>query len=288
MRIKTYLFSLILCIVLSSSSVWAAQPIAPGEQAVQEDLAIRYDVANWDGKGGPIVAGITPGQIPGALDLDHVRWLDADGKSVLLRQFTMTDHQVTVEVAVTRTCDGAHQVLFDHLARPRTMAPLDPPALPYGSIRSDEIGDVCFALPGHRGGFHAIEFVRHNVVVLLRGEGTGMNHLKVLALAIDKAIVSQPLYRSWETSRAWPSITKFELPETTVKAGATLPVTLEITGSNNGNLMKAWEVSAGGVEEKNGTTVYYAEGSGRQTLTLLVANQRGLAASATIEFDVTK
>jgi hypothetical protein len=278
-----------------SGAVLANEEGSPSVQAWRSELASRYDVASWPGKGGPVVAGIAPSEIASAaslpLALDRVEWLTVgDDERVLRRDFTTRAADLTIAVAVARSCDAAHQVLFDHLARPRSMMPLDPPALPYGCVRLGDLGDVAFALPASEGdGYVAVEFVRGNVVVLLRAEASAARGVEAAARSLDATLRRLPAFESAEASGRWPRVERFASLAAVARAGDTIPLDIRVADpAGTEPLLRAFELDAGGILEEAGSVRYHAEAPGHQVLTLLVANDRGLAASARQGIDVVK
>jgi len=291
---------MILGSILGLATLAAAQPApAPPQEtgasaiaAWRSELAERYGVDAWPGKGGPVVAGLRPELVAdGAFGLvfDHARWIDVAGeKTALLREYRALDGTVTLDVAVTRTCDGAHAAFFDHLARPRSMMPLDPPALPYGCVRLAGIGDVAFALPaGDTPGYRAIEFVRSNLVILLRAEkDEGTEPLEGIARAIDRAIRERPTFDRWEASGAWPAIGRFAALSARVRTGAEVPIEIEVSDPHGEAITRTFDFEAGGIREEGGRVLYHAEASGQVTLELRIANASGLAESARLSIEV--
>jgi hypothetical protein len=247
-------------------------------------------VESWPGKYGTVVAGIRKEDIStddSPLAVDHERWQEMNGEWVLIRQLVMADKQITLEVAVARNCLTAHRLLFEHLVRPRSMSPLEHPALPYGSVLLDDIGDVCFALPQHGSEeFRSVEFVRNNIVFLLRTKGEVPVGLREFAETIDRAIQSLPSYRNWKDSKLWPSIDRFETPTNHMNSRSKIPLFISITDPGKEDFTIMWDLSSGGILEEKGMKYYYAEGSGPRIITLLVGNQSGLASSAQIELQV--
>jgi hypothetical protein len=259
--------------------------------ATAGDLSLRYGFESWPGKQGPVVAGITAEELirlAGPLRKDHDDWLEADGEWLMVRQFAAADAGLIIDVAVTRSGRSAQGFLFAHLTRLSSMQPLAPPALPCGRIRLTGIGDVCFALPTHGESFHSIEFVRHNIAVFLRSTGKGERDLKKAAESIDQYILSRPRYTDWRSSGLWISVDKFELPESLVKEGSLTPLFVSVSDPRNESVVRSWELSAGGIVEEEGQILYYAEGEGDQSVTLLIADESGLATSARAEVTVVR
>ncbi len=289
---------IVICLFLFSclSFPFAPAPVAQDYTSEREtrlgEYADRYGVENWPGKYGSVVAGlglddISTDEVP--LVLDHERWLTVDNERVVVRHYESVDQRFILEMAVTRSCGTAHQLFFDQLTSPKSMVPLEPPALPFGRVRLDDIGDICFALPQHgEEEFHSIEFVRNNLVVRIRSKGRESVGLRDFAESLDHTILSRPRYRDWRNSKLWPSIDRFEASTRQVKARSTTPLSISIADPRNEPFTISWDLSAGGILEEKGGVCYYAEGSGPQTLTLLVVNQSGLAATSRIELVITK
>jgi len=266
-----------------------------GEKEWAEQIALRYDPAGWPAKNGPVVAGLEMGKelTEGfGLSSDYNLWIDVDDERIVQRYFTAPEGRTTVGIAAARSCAAAHKVLFKHLARPRAMVPLEPPALPYGEIRLEGVGDICFATPiAGGGGFHSIAFTRFNVAVLLRTfDREAAGTLRDLAVAFDKAIVGQRLYKDWISSNQWPEIVRFDAAATRVKTKSIVPLAVDLStpASIGTPLVIDWEMSAGGIATIEDASNYHAEGEGVESLTLLVADQRGLTTSSKIEFEITR
>lgn len=283
---------LCLCTIAGAAPAWTEETGAASSEGNLENPASRYGFEDWPGKEGPVVAGITLeplSAVTGRLAVDHRDWLEADGEWILTREFSTADHSLTIDVAVARTCRGAQELLFAHLTRQTVMKSLDPPALPCGRVRLTDTGDVCFGLPQHGGeGYHSVEFARNNVVIFLRTDGEATGDLSSIATAIDALILSQPVFPDWRSSRLWISIDRFEIPDARARAGSMVPLVVSVSDPRNEAYTRDWEVSAGGILEEDGEISYYAEGSGRQSITLLVADESGLAASARAEIEVVR
>lgn len=291
MRVVACLF-LLTFLSDSFQPATAVQEEIPQRDTRLGEYADRYGVESWPGKYGSVVAGLSLEDLSTddtPLVMDHERWLDVDGEKVVNRQYVTADKLVILEVAVARSSRTAHWLLFDFLTSSRTVKPLEPPALPFGRVRLDGIGDVCFALP-QRGQeeFHSIEFVRYNIVVRIRSKGGESTGLRGFAEAVDRTILSRPLYRDWQESKLWPSIDRFEASSNQLKVRSIVPLLISITEPRDEHFTMTWEMSAGGILEEKGSVYYYAEGSGPQTLTLLVANRSGLADAARIELQVSE
>ncbi len=260
-----------------------------------ERLALRYDAAGWPGKAGPVVAGLELDEgllEKNGLSTDHRIWLAEGDERILLRYFSAPLKRLSAGVGVARSCAAAQKILFGHLARPRAIEPIATPVLPYGEIRMEGLGDVCFVVPlGDGAGFHSIEFVRHNVVILLRAfDRKTAKGLKDLAIALDDAIIARPLHKDWLSSNEWPEIVRFDTPRTSVEANSIVPLAVSLSSrfSSGAPLSIDWEMTAGGIIQDGGAFRYHAEGEGAERLILLVADERGLARSAGIEFVIAK
>lgn len=285
------------CLLLSFTvlcSFLTAQELV-GEEEWTSQLALRYDPTGWPAKTGPVVAGLTLDRKlreKFILSTDHHIWLDVDDERIIQRHLAAPDRRTIAGVAVARTCAAAQNILFSHLARPRAMAPLDPPALPYGEFRMEGVGDVCFAMRFKDGkGFHSIEFTRFNVVVLLKAfDSEAAAALKELAIVIDQAIVARPLFKDWISSNEWPEIVRFEAATTRLKTNSIVPLEVSVSNrlSSGIPLVIDWEMSAGGIVKTKSAVSYHAEGGGIETLVLLVADERGLADYSRIEFEITR
>ncbi len=291
MRVMLYIaiFFFLLAPIFSGKT---AQGLPPELDTLRSEFANRYGYEVWPGRYGMVVAGIRPEDISIdgiQLDFDHGRWIEVNGEWVWIRQLESKDGKITLDLAIARTCRTAHRLLFDHLVRPRSMKPFDPPALPYGEIRLDDTGDICFALPQHgREEFHSIEFVRNNIVILLTARREVSVGLKDIAGRIDSLILSRPAYRDWRGSGLWPRVDRFDVPSGEVKSRSMIPLLVSVTDPGNEPFTISWDLSSGGILEEKGSRYYYAEGSGTKTINLLVANRSGLASSARTEIQVVE
>jgi len=275
-------------------SVSSAQERA-GEKEWTSRLALRYDSAGWPAKTGPVVAGLKQDKVFGerfSLSADHNIWLEVNDERIVQRNFASPDRRAAAGIAVARSCAAAQKILFNHLARPRSMAPFDPPALPYGEIRMEGVGDVCFAARFTGGeGFHSIEFTRFNVVVLLKAfDREAARALRDLAVAVDKALVAQRLFKDWISSNEWPEIVRFDAASTRIRTNSIVPLAVSVTNRSSVGtpLLIGWEMSAGGIIEAKDVLSYHAEGEGVESLVLLVADERGLTSTSRIEFEITR
>ncbi len=288
-------FTVLIGVAALFSAVPAAgQHDAPKGEQIPAAVLSGYDFENWPGRDGDVIPGFDPASPPFArydLQFDHDEWLVTDGEWVVIRQFVTPGRELTVDVAVARSCRSAHRALFEHLTRQTAAATLAPPLLPNGQVRLTDIGDVCFGVPQNGPSpFRSVEFVRNNIVVLLTVDEGARIPLLSVAGEIDRHLLSLPAFPDTRSSGRWISIDDFRIGEGPGSArpvrGALLPVEISVTVPSGGDHSRSWRLSEGGIVEREGELFYLAEASGNQTITLLIRDRSGLAAHADVRLTV--
>lgn len=168
-------------------------------------------------------------------------------------------------------------------------------AKPVGSTLGLKIGDICFATPGKKeGSFSSIDFIRCNVVIMMRAEGSLQDKLKKMAAIMDTELnVPGKKKASYSQLQGIPRIT---LPEKLVemqpeiKLGTSLSLDLKVEKLLPGQFDETryfWRLTGGGVDEdSSGNFHYYGGDLGEQTITVTTVNELGLHDSKTLKIKV--
>jgi len=298
---KTYknILLIVVCCMACSFVAWADEGgVSLSEKTWRSELAVRFDLSGWQGKAGPVVSGLDANQLKiekWNMKADHNRWINVDGEAVVIRHFANKDFSLTMDVTVAKSCKNAQNAFFNNLARARTLPYTNGKELPYGYVRLDGIGDVCFALPSQDSkGYHTIEFVQNNIVYVLKSRVFSTEKQRVsvdlleIAKGMDQLVKSQPHYSDWKSSGQWPAVHNLSSSNIKDEKSGLIPLEVITSESKDSSFIKNWEMTAGGIVENNGKIQYYKEGLGPQKLTLMIADKRGLAASASLEFPIGK
>ncbi len=286
------------CLSLACGALFVAASAAQPATEFDERLKLvktEYDYAAWGRDTGRVIAGvpISAAVLPRLksmtrawptdnYDLEHMgqetltkvrtRWRQADGD----------DFDATMVVA--RSFDAAKEYLIRRYAETQREPPL---IRPVGRKYALQTGNVCFVIPLERGeGFSSIDFIRDNVVFMLRADGAMRKELANVAAALDAQLLKQKPASRYEQLAERPTIKAFGIAKPRVELGEKAPLILDVAQPGDRQLHYLWTMTAGGIEDDLlGGFVYYAGELGKHQITVTVVNDVGLYASksATVE-----
>lgn len=233
---------LAIVLVLAFTGTASAQ-----ESAILSPSTVRarYDSERWPGRTGPSWVGPdraaiewegwkhsrAPHLAPRTV-LEH----DGVGNAKVLgigieRQHALVGpsldpklHFLRVEFGITTAPRQAHTLLLNHFLTPRSAAPADPPALPWGEVRLDGLGDVAFG-PSEPRRMTRIVFVRGNIFVRVDAVGDAARIALDYCRHLDREIQKSERADRYD-SLTLPAPVRFEL--TAEPTGLGQPVGLEL------------------------------------------------------------
>ncbi len=274
----------------------AGQGGSPPEQQV-ERLEALYDFPRWCEETGEVTAGVAVSPaVVAQLESMETTWPQAfyaldrlgDREYTVIRQrWESPRGEVDVTLVVAPTLTAAKEYLIFRYANTQRAKPL---VLPRGEEHGLELGHLAFVLPEDGGdGFARIDFLRHNVLTMLRAEGGMRGELRAVAEAIDRELRAKEPAPSLERLPERPLIRAFRPERSKIRRGRKVPLVLDVASPGDRPLRYSWTMGSGGVEKDGlGRFLYYGEAAGIERITVTVTNDLGLRASATAKLTVTK
>ncbi|NIM14949.1 MAG: hypothetical protein GTO45_23535 [Candidatus Aminicenantes bacterium] len=264
----------------------------------------KYDFANWGSETEKVIPGLaisekTLPQLSGlekAWKEDHYRIIKIRETAFLvMRQWWKADdRQFDVKMVVCPTFAAAKRCLIFHYADTTRKTPLiKPPGRKFGL----DMGNLCFvmpektAAPGRDGNFSyafsSIDFIRHNVLFMMRAEGSLKKELGTMAGILDNHLLEKKPVTTYSQLKDIPLITRFSCERIDIKRGESVPLLLEVSNTGKRELHYSWRMTGGGIEkDANGNFLYYGGDVGSQTITVTVLNDLGLYSSKSLEVKV--
>ncbi len=298
---KKEFYVYIVCIVFFVTFFLAGTPgqLCAQSRDMSEDqlktVKERYDYANWAVQTGIVIPGLTISQntlpqlegMSKVWEKDICRIENTGGNtySKIRQWWRATDRHLEITMVVCPTFEAAKEYLVSAYANTQ-ISPLF--IKPKGSESGLNIGNICYATPLKRvSGYSDVDFIRYNVLIMMRAEDDSRNDLGSAAGILDDLLLEKTREESYSELNDIPTITRFSCEKTTIKQGKTVLLDLDIDNSSRGELRYFWEVSGGGTKkDRAGNFVYYAGDVGRQTITVTVINNLGLHDSKSLEIEV--
>ncbi|MCP4664440.1 MAG: hypothetical protein GY856_54345 [bacterium] len=296
---KAKLFVLLLAALGLGAGVTgtiAGQGGSTPEQQV-ERLKALYDFPRWHEETGEVISGVAvSAAVVAQLESMTTTWPQAfyaldrlgDREYTVIRQRWESEQgEVDVTMVVAPTLAAAQEYLIFRYANTQREKPL---VMPRGDELGLDLGHLAFVLPEDGSdGFVRIDFLRHNVLTMLRAEGGLRGELRAVAEAIDRELRAKESALSTDRLPERPLIRTFHPQRSKIRRGQKVPLVLDVDSPGDRPLRYFWTMDSGGVEENLlGWFLYYGEGPGDQRITVTVVNDLGLRASATAKLTVTK
>jgi len=263
----------------------------------------RYDYANWEAGSGKVIPGVkisenvlqkfdsttmkrawkkdiySMGKVegtPNSYSIIRKYWKSEDKNSLL-----------DITMVVAPTPEAARKYLILRYAGSQLGANLVKPA---GRNLGIDIGKTCFVTrSGEAGNLSSIDFIRDNVVIMIKAEGSFRTELEPMARELDDRLLQESPADNYSQLKETPTITRFSCERITIKPGESVPLHLKISNPKQRELRYFWHMSGGGVEEdRNGNFFYYGGEEGKHTITVTVLNDVGLHYSTSLEIEVTR
>ena len=292
---KGYHIYIIAVLLVAGFFAGLLQAQSPGITDEQLNTAkVKYDYANWEAETGKVIAGlnIVPAILPQLESMSNL-WqkdnftIETVEKTtyVKIRQWwAANDSRLGITMVICPTYSAAKEYLIYYYANTQ-MAPVVPK--PTGRQLGLDIGNVCYAAPVRQGGgFLAVDFIRHNVLILMRAEGNSRKDLPAAARILDNLLSKKKTVGHYSELEI-PAITEFSCKKTQIKQGEKVLLDLEVSNPTDGELHYSWDISGGGVKKNfKGNFVYYGGEVGTQTISVTVINDLGLHQSRSLEIEV--
>jgi hypothetical protein len=261
------------------------------QKQLKEEIKARYKYEAWKHK----IKGVIQGVAISRETLEELKFMLKVWKKDDYRILTMkgvpnpmvrirkcwaeNKDQLEVTMVVGHTFDEMKTYLFSQLLGPQNAL-----RMVRKSDYDSEIGDFCFMIPGEEGGtFSIIDFIRNNVVIMMRASGCLQIKLKDMAKKLDCLLIENGTVPSYSCLKEIPHVTLSQNQEP-IKLGMSMFLMIP-----DKKLRYFWKLTGGGVEkDSEGNFVYYAGELGKQTITVTAVNEHGLQYSDTIEIDVKR
>jgi hypothetical protein len=261
----------------------------------------RYDYINWDAGNGKVIPGVKISENilqkfnnikmkrAWKKDISSMGKVEGIPYSIIRKYWKSEDNNSLLDVTmvVAPTSEAARKFLIMRYAASQIGPSLVKPA---GRDLGIDIGKTCFVTgTGEMGNLSSIDFIRDNVVIMMKAEGSFRSKLEPMARELDERLLQEPPADNFSQLKETPIITRFSCERITIKPGESVPLHLEVNNPKQRELRYSWNMSGGGVEKDgNGNFFYYGGEEGKHTITVTVLNDVGLHYSRTLEIEVTR
>jgi hypothetical protein len=202
------------------------------------------------------------------------------------RAWVSPEGRLEVTQVVAPTFEAAKACLIETYAR-TSMA--SPPVRPEGRSFGLDIGRICFVTPAgsEAGAFSGIDFIRHNVLFMIRAEGGMQTRLKSLAGSLDALLAAKEPAASLETHPERPRIRHFSAEADTLRKGLETALNLDVRQAPPCGLFYDWTLTGGGIrKDLLDRFIYYGGETGTHHVTVTVINEKGLHDRASLNLSV--
>ena len=290
----------VLCVATLFTVLFAEQTTGVHEKAIRDRIRLvkeRTNFANWGRETGKVISGVVISEKP-LPQLSALRkvWREDNYSAETARKVTyirirkwwrLEDEQFEATMVVGPSFVAMKEYLLLRYAETQREPPLiKTPGRKLGL----KIGNVCFVTAEEEGeAFSSIDFIRHNVLIMMRAEGDVRMKLRAMAETIDGLLLKQKPVRKYEQLRDRPTIRAFSAEKKKVKFGENTPLRLEVRNPQDRELRYVWTMTGGGVKKNLvGNFVYQGGEKGKQRLTVTVVNDVGLYDSESVNIEVVQ
>jgi hypothetical protein len=253
----------------------------------------QYGFDSWGQESGRIISGLTPAetdppQLEGMRDLRPgdawaMRPVENHRCAAIRRAWVSPEGRLEVTQVVAPTFDAAKACLIEAYARTSMVSP---PVRPGGRTFGLDIGRICFVTPA-ADGFSGIDFIRHNVLFMLRAEGRMQARLKSMAESLDALLASKEPAASLEEHPERPRIRYFAAEADSLRTGLETVLTLDVRQAPPCGLTYDWTLTGGGVrKDLLDRFIYYGGETGSHQVKVTVINEKGLHDTASLSLSV--
>jgi hypothetical protein len=288
----------IICVMFFVSCFFAGEPGQCRAQSEDQLKTVKekYDYAHWAAETNKVIPGLTISpavlsQLEGMTkewgkDICRVESIGGNTYTRMRQWWKSADGQIEIIMVVCPTFSAAKEYLISAYAN-RQIAPQITKSK--GSRSGLNVGNVCYATPVPGGGFSDIDFIRHNVIIMLQARGDSRDELGAAAGTLDQLLSDKTREESYAKLKDVPTITRFSCGKAKVRQGKRIRLNLEVNNPAKGELRYFWEMSGGGVKKDHtGNFVYYAGDEGRHTIKVTVLNDLGLQDTKSLQIEVVE
>ena len=293
-------YPLILCAVLGFTTILFGMAIGQHDKLIQERTKLvkeKYDFANWEKETGKVISGVAISEEMFAPLKSLRKVWPKDNYSVekiqeatytRIRQWWRSERdEFEVTMVVGPTFEAAKQYLIRQYDETQREPPLIKPS---GRRFGLTIGNVCFVTTEkERADFATIDFIRHNVLFMMRAEGALRKQLRSIAEDLDALMLKKKMFAKYGDLPDLPTVKTFSAKKTEIKLGEDVPLILKVNNPQKRQLRYFWTMTGGGVEENVPEGfVYHGGEKGKQRITVTVVNDLGLQSSKSLDIGVVQ
>lgn len=291
----------LFCVSFIFSTFFYNTVFGQPERVFQEQLRLvkeKYNFANWGIDTGKVISGmpITAQILPQLSEMDKVWRKDNYSVQniqkityVKIRKLWRSENgEFEATMVLGSTFEAVKQYLIMRYAETQREPPLIKPA---GRKFDLKIGNVSFVTAIDRRGeaFSSIDFIRHNVLIMVRAEGDVRKELKAMAETLDTFLLEKKPVAKYKQLPDLPTIKTFSLEKSKIKLRESVMLTVEVNNPGKRELHYFWTMTGGGVEKDLlENFVYYGTEAGIQHITVTVVNDIGLYGTESVDIEVVK
>lgn len=293
------LFS-ILYILLIPTILFVNNSLGQTEETIRRRIELvkeKYDFANWGPETGKVISGVAISEkvLPQLNSMKKV-WrednysveIDQEIRYAVIRKWwQMEDDQFDISMVVGPSFEAAKEYLISRYIETQREPPLVKPS---GREFGLNLGNVCFVTVEEEDeAFSSIDFIRHNVLFMMRAEGNVRMSLRNMAETLDALLLKKTPVGSYDKLPDLPTIKTFFPEKAKINLGEETLLTLEIINPQQKELRYFWTMSGGGVDKDLlENFVYYGAEVGKQHIIVTVVNEIGLLDSKSVDIEVVK
>ena len=257
MRIRSCVIS---CIALLLAVNLVEKAIGQPERAFQRQLELvkqKYDLANWGPETGRVISGLAISEevLPQLSSMKKV-WREDDYSVENVQKASYTkirkwwrreNDQFKVTLVVAPSFDAAKRYLILRYATTQRKTPLiKPPGRAFGL----NIGNVCFVTEREQGeAFSSIDFIRHNVVLMMSAKGDVQKAMASMARTLDALLAKKHPIEDFKQLPDLPKVKTLSPTKASINLGEHVLLTLEVDNPKRKELHYFWTLTGGGVEK---------------------------------------
>lgn len=293
--LKAACAALLLTLISGSAWVESSDPLSSERLGRFKD---RYGYGSWGHETGTVISGLSVSEnvLP---RLDGMRNAWRSGRysvaaveknlcAEIRQAWEGPTGRMEVTQVVAPTFEAAKAYLIQTYA---DTSMFSPPVRPEGRRFGLEIGRICFVTPVGKGaaGFSSIDFIRHNVLFMLRAEGNVQALLKGIAESLDALLAAKKPAVSYDQHPERPRILNFTPGKGAIRTGEEVSLTLDVQQEPPCALHYDWTMTGGGVQMNLlDRFVYYGGETGNHRVTVTVINEKGLLGTASLDISVAR
>lgn len=294
---------LIFCLMGFNAGVLAGVEQQQAQEVEREKelkrVMERYEYSKWTPDTGRVTAGVSVNRrlLRRVRGLEQV-WerdsytIETVGKTTytkIRKWWKREKGQLEVTMVVSPSLNAAKEYLIHRYANTELSAGNMDKKVSVRALKMD-IGHICFASPVRKGeGYSSIDFIRNNVLFMLRAEGDVRGELGIVARSLEALLLQREAVKSRTLLVERPVVAHFSALKARIKLGESVPLRLEVHNPVGEELRYTWKMTGGGIEKGlTGNYVYYGGEVGKHTVTVTVINDFGLHETRTLQVVVEK